>query len=166
MPAPDGQVDLIRLRRDSAGDWSSEDPTLEQGEVGLVLSGAAPTGQFKIGDGGTPWTDLPLFTGGLQVVNEQIGASYTLALSDANQAVMMNRATAQDLVIPAHADVPFPVGTRVDFWQEGAGAVTVSADGAANVEAKGGALTTEDQYASGTLLKVGTDEWRAFGALI
>lgn len=45
---------LIQLRRDTVANWTSINPTLAQGEVGVELS----TGKFKIGDGSTAWTSL------------------------------------------------------------------------------------------------------------
>ena len=44
----------IQLRRDSAADWTTEDPTLSEGELGLELD----TGKMKTGDGATAWTSL------------------------------------------------------------------------------------------------------------
>jgi len=44
----------IQIRRDSAADWTTEDPTLSEGELGLELD----TGKIKIGDGATAWTSL------------------------------------------------------------------------------------------------------------
>lgn len=44
----------IQVRRDSATNWSSSNPTLAQGEIGYETS----TGKFKIGDGSTAWTSL------------------------------------------------------------------------------------------------------------
>jgi hypothetical protein len=44
----------IKLRRDSAADWTSNNPTLSEGEVGYETD----TGKFKIGDGSTGWTTL------------------------------------------------------------------------------------------------------------
>ena len=44
----------IQLRRDTAANWTSEDPTLAEGELGIDLD----TGRFKIGDGSTAWTSL------------------------------------------------------------------------------------------------------------
>ncbi len=44
----------IQLRRDTSANWSSVNPVLSQGEIGLNLT----TGQFKIGDGSTAWNSL------------------------------------------------------------------------------------------------------------
>lgn len=44
----------MQQRRDSAADWTSNDPTLAQGELGFETD----TNRFKIGDGTTAWTSL------------------------------------------------------------------------------------------------------------
>lgn len=50
----------IQLRRGTASQWSSVNPVLAQGEMGVETD----TGQFKIGDGSTAWGSLSY--GGLQ----------------------------------------------------------------------------------------------------
>jgi len=44
----------IKLRRDAAADWTSNDPTLVQAEIGIETD----TNKLKIGDGSTAWTSL------------------------------------------------------------------------------------------------------------
>jgi hypothetical protein len=44
----------IRLRRDTAANWTSVDPVLAAGEIGLEYD----TGLIKVGDGVTAWTSL------------------------------------------------------------------------------------------------------------
>jgi hypothetical protein len=44
----------IKLRRDTAANWTSVNPTLASGEVGLETD----TRKFKFGDGSTAWTSL------------------------------------------------------------------------------------------------------------
>lgn len=44
----------IQLRRDTIANWTSVNPILAQGEVGLELD----TGKIKIGDGSTAWNSL------------------------------------------------------------------------------------------------------------
>jgi len=49
----------IKLRRDTAANWTSENPVLEQGEVGVELAVSADVPhKIKIGDGETEWSDL------------------------------------------------------------------------------------------------------------
>lgn len=45
---------ILQLKRDSAADWTSNNPTLESGRVGIETD----TRRFKIGDGATAWTSL------------------------------------------------------------------------------------------------------------
>ncbi len=45
---------LIQFRRDTASTWTSVNPTLAVGEMGLETD----TGQFKIGNGSSSWTAL------------------------------------------------------------------------------------------------------------
>ena len=51
----------IQLRRDSAADWTTANPTLAQGEIGHETD----TNKIKIGDGSTAWTSLAYFKSGL-----------------------------------------------------------------------------------------------------
>jgi len=44
----------IQVRRDTATDWSDENPTLAAGEIGFEID----TKLFKIGDGSTAWDSL------------------------------------------------------------------------------------------------------------
>jgi len=45
---------LIQLRRGTAAQWTTANPTLAAGEVGFETD----TGKFKIGTGSTAWTAL------------------------------------------------------------------------------------------------------------
>ena len=47
----------IQIRRDSAADWTTENPTLADGQPGYETD----TGRLKIGDGSTAWTSLSYF---------------------------------------------------------------------------------------------------------
>jgi hypothetical protein len=44
----------IQLRNDTAANWTSSNPTLAQGEMGVETD----TLKFKIGNGSTAWTSL------------------------------------------------------------------------------------------------------------
>lgn len=55
---------LIQVRRDTAANWTSVNPTLAAGEMGFETD----TGKFKIGTGSTAWTNLEYFT---TVVDDQ-----------------------------------------------------------------------------------------------
>ena len=49
----------IQLRRGSAAFWADENPILRSGEPGYERD----TRRLKLGDGVTPWRDLPYFGG-------------------------------------------------------------------------------------------------------
>lgn len=51
-------ADKIQFRRDTSANWSSTNPVLSQGELGLDLT----TLQYKIGDGSAAWNSLPYVT--------------------------------------------------------------------------------------------------------
>jgi len=53
-------ADIIQIRRDTAANWSSANPTLANGEQGYETD----TGKMKIGNGSTAWTSLAYFAGG------------------------------------------------------------------------------------------------------
>jgi len=45
---------VLQLRRDSAANWTSNNPTLSAGEIGVEID----TGKFKIGTGAAAWAAL------------------------------------------------------------------------------------------------------------
>lgn len=50
---------IIKIRRDTAANWTSADPTLASGEIGFETD----TNTLKIGDGTTAWVSLPYASG-------------------------------------------------------------------------------------------------------
>ena len=90
-------------------------------------------------------------------------ASYTLALTDNGKLVEMNVATANNLTVPLNSSVAFPIGTKIDIAQYGAGQTTVVATSGVTVRSAGGALKLAVQYSGASLVKIGTDEWYLFG---
>lgn len=45
---------VIQMRRDTAANWTANDPTLASGEIGIETD----TGQFKLGNSITSWSLL------------------------------------------------------------------------------------------------------------
>lgn len=70
-------ADVIQFRRDTLERWNSFNPTLAEGELGLVLGKA---NQYKIGDGVHAWKDLPMkgFNGNIL---EELGDNYDAVIS-------------------------------------------------------------------------------------
>lgn len=93
--------------------------------------------------------------------NAQTGTTYTLVLGDAGRMVTLSNAAAIALTIPTAAAVAFPVGTRIDILQYGAGQVTVG--GSVTIRSSGGKLKLAGQYSGATLWKRATNEWALIG---
>lgn len=78
-------ADLIQFRRDTAARWEAANPTLAEGELGLVLGTA---NQYKVGDGVTAWNDLPLkgFNGNIL---DEFGENYDGVISQGGLTALM-----------------------------------------------------------------------------
>ena len=74
-------MERIQLRRDSALGWSTNNPILASGEIGIELSPTpAEIVLFKVGDGITSWNSLPYqnesFSGATLGANTFTGQQY------------------------------------------------------------------------------------------
>jgi len=94
---------VIQLRRDTAANWTSSNPTLAQGEMGVETD----TAKYKIGDGTTAWTSLAyssfpstaitastLTAKGDLLVATASGTVSRLGVGTANQALVVDSTTA------------------------------------------------------------------------
>ena len=155
---------LIQLRRDSSTNWTSANPTLALGELGLETDGY----KYKIGDGATAWTSLSYATlAGTDVftINEQTGTAYTLAAGDAGKLIKMTNAAANTVTVPPSSSVNYDVGTTINVVQYGAGQTTLTAGAGVTIYSYGAALALSGQYAQAVLTKCDTDIWIAAGLL-
>jgi len=92
--------------------------------------------------------------------------SGSLNSADAMRTITMNSTLARVLTVPLNSSIAFVVGTTIPIVRRGAGTVTIT--GAAGVTINGavaGSVAISAQYQSVSLLKVGTDEWIASGAI-
>ncbi len=99
----------IQLRRDTAANWTSTNPTLAQGEPGLETD----TGKIKYGNGSSAWVALPYRAsggatgGGADEVfyenSQSITTSYTLTAGK-------NAMTAGPVTVASGATVTVPSG--------------------------------------------------------
>lgn len=69
----------FKLKRGTAARWAEVNPILEQGEPGFVYD----SNLLKIGDGVTPWNDLPYIQGKSEVVNFSTPEDFPL-IGDSN----------------------------------------------------------------------------------
>jgi len=61
---------IFKLRRDTAANWSSNNPTLADGELGLDKTNT----YLKVGDGSTAWNALGQFTQSGETIADTVGA--------------------------------------------------------------------------------------------
>ena len=99
------------------------------------------------------------------LTNAQTGTSYNLVLSDSGKIIEMNSASANIVVIPVNASVAFPVGTKIDIIQTGAGATSASTVAGVTLNSDTNKRTVNVQWAAVSLVKRGTDTWLLLGAL-
>lgn len=177
-------VTQVQVRRGTASQWTSANPTLASGEWGYETD----TGKVKIGNGSSAWNSLG-YTGVGDVtltgtetltnktltapvinlaLNAQTGTTYTFALTDNGKLVTASNAAAQTYSIPTNGTAAFAVGAQINIIQIGAGQVTIQAasSGTTTVASTGATATAPKlraQYSSATLIKVATDVWYVVG---
>lgn len=115
----------------------------------------ASTGRISLPAGGI--LEAPIST------NAQT-TSYTLVLTDAGRLIEMNVASANNLTVPLNSSVAFPIGTKIDILQTGAGQTTIVATGGVTINSTPG-LKLSAQWAAASLIKRGTDTWVLVGNL-
>ena len=172
-------VTQIQVRRGTAAQWTSANPTLAAGEWGYETD----TGKVKIGDGTTAWNSEPYIGAGdvtltgtqtltnntltapvITIATSAQTASYTLVLTDQSDLVEISNASANTLTVPLNSSVAFPVGTTITVLQTGAGQTTITPTGGVTINGTPG-LKLRAQWSSATLIKRATDTWVALGDL-
>ena len=68
------------------------------------------------------------------------------------------------MTIPSNANVAFSTETELDFFNRGAGTVTLHADAGVTVESKNSAMNLT-QYSGASIKKVATNTWSLVGDL-
>lgn len=133
----------------------------DQGDITGVTAG---TGLSGGGTSGAVTVSFDYSVGNQAVQNVQTD-SYTLVLSDAGKMIIMNKATGNNLTIPPNADVAFPINTRIDLIQYGAGQTTIVAGSGVTVRSTDSKLKLNKQYSGASLWKYATNEWIIVGDL-
>jgi hypothetical protein len=155
-------VTQIQIRRGTASQWTSTNPTLAAGELGLETD----TLLMKAGNGSTAWTSLAYinqYALPVLVQNQQTGTTYTLVLADAsNKLVELSNTAAITVTVPLNSSVAYPVGSQIMLLQTNTGQVTVAGAGGVTVNSNPG-LKLRAQWSSATLIKRATDTWVLVG---
>lgn len=101
-----------------------------------------------------------------QSINAQTGTTYTFVLTDNQKLVTASNASAQTYTVPPNSSVAFPVGTRIDIIQKGAGKVTLAQGAGVTINSYGSNKAIAGQYVGVSLFKESTDVWYLVGNLI
>lgn len=183
----------IQFRRDTAANWTSTNPTLSIGEIGLETD----TAKWKFGNGSTAWNSLAYAyaagatgptgpagatgptggtgaagatgatgAGGVEAINAQTGTTYTLVLADKDSLVTASNASAITVTIPPASSVAYAVGDLVNVIQKGAGQVTFAQGSGVTIRSTGATATAPKlraQYSSATCIYEGSDIWYVVG---
>lgn len=172
--------DVATFRSEGGGSWRCVDYTRADGTslAGGIGSGdvvgpaSAVSDRIAVFDG---TTGKLLKDGGYTIaqlralalttpVNAQTGTAYTLALSDAFKMVCMDNAAANTLTVPPNSSVAFPVGTRIDIGQDGAGQTTIAAASGVTIRTPE-TLKIRKRWGKATIIKRATDAWDIEGNL-
>ena len=82
---------IIQQRRDTLENWNRINPILAESEIGFILDlddkGKQKSSLYKIGDGVTPWIELPLFGFSGNVYNDFQGSDLTTSVAS-RQAIL------------------------------------------------------------------------------
>ena len=106
----------IKLRCDTAANWTAANPTLLLGEVGVEINGVGSGARTKIGDGVTAWVDLDYASSGGEfdgtILAENVEGLGSAALLDTGTAEGQSPVLGVGGVL-APAVIPALVGTAV-----------------------------------------------------
>ena len=153
----------LQQRRDTAANWTSNNPTLAAGEIGYETD----TAKFKIGNGSTAWTSLAYAYGAAPALtfNIQTGTSYPLQASDAGALVTLSNSGAITLTVPPSV---FSAGQVIDIQQIGAGQVTLAAGSGVTITSTGATAAAPKlraQYSAASVLCTGSNTFTVLGDL-
>jgi hypothetical protein len=149
----------FQFRRGTASQWTSTNPTLAAGELGLETE----TLLVKVGNGTTTWNNLTYINSFPAVIrNAQTGTSYTPILGDAGKMIEISNTSAITLTVPLNSSVAFPEGTQINILQTNTGQITVVGAGGVTVNGNPG-LKIRAQWSLATLIKRSENAWVLVG---
>ena len=151
----------LQQRRDTAANWTSNNPTLATGEIGYETD----TAKFKIGNGSTAWTSLAYAFGAAPALtfNAQTGTSYTLAIGDVGALVTLSNTGGITLTVPPSV---FTTGQVIDVQQINTGQVTFAAGSGVTITSTGATAAAPKlraQYSAASVLCTGSNTFTVLG---
>lgn len=94
-----------------------------------------------------------------------VTSAYTLKSGDEGSFININMAVPNNLTVPSDSSVNFPIGTQVFVAEYGTGQVTFIGEPGVNIRSANGKLKLAAVYSGASLVKIGANEWYAFGDL-
>jgi len=148
----------IQFRRGTASEWTSANPTLAVGEMGIETD----TNLFKIGNGSTAWNSLAYggLTGGFDSTQEIVSVGTSRALTSADTGKLITNSAAITITVEGIA-----VGKQVDFVQTNAAQITFVAGSGVTLNSKEGKLKTAAQYSPASIKCIATNSYILVGDL-
>jgi hypothetical protein len=148
----------IQFRRGTASEWTSANPILAVGEMGIETD----TDLFKIGDGTTAWNSLAYggIEGGFDSTQEIVSVGTSRALTSADTGKLITNSAAITITVEGIA-----VGKQVDFVQTDAAQITFAAGSGVTLNSKAGNLKTAAQYSPASIKCIATDSYILVGDL-
>lgn len=185
----------IQFRRDTAANWTANNPVLASGEMGVETN----TGQFKVGNGSTAWNSLayggllgptgptgaagatgaastvtgPTGASGATGATGPTGASGTFSSTQTIESVGSSRsltsADAGKLITNSGAITitveGLAVGQQVDFLQTNASQITFTPGGGVTLNSKSNNRKTAAQYSPASIKCVASNSYVLVGDL-
>jgi hypothetical protein len=147
----------ILFRRDTSANWTSANPVLSAGEIGLETN----TNKIKLGDGSTAWSSLPYFYGSLtnatldDVGDVTITSPVTWDFLKYQGGTWVN-VPAQDVASTANPTFAGVTADNIRVGVTGANEID-TATGNLTIDSAGGTVTVDDNLVvSGNLTVDGT----------
>jgi hypothetical protein len=157
------QEGQFAFTKDTNGLWYYDGAAwVASGATGDIEGVTAGTGITGGGTSGTVTVAFDYSVGNQAVENTQTD-SYTLVLTDAGKMITMDKGTANNLTVPPNSSVAFPINSRIDIIQYGAGQTTIVAGSGVTIRSSGSKLKITGQYSGASLWKKGTNEWVLIG---
>lgn len=123
-------VERIRIRRDTASTWTSANPTLGLGEMGIETD----TGRIKVGDGSTAWGSLAYAYEKAPLASSKSGDYSITGPDDDNIFNVTTGASDVTITLPGGSDMEPGDEIEVHKVDSGTGKVIVSRDGSDTID--------------------------------